>query len=190
MSEDSIISLKNVNKWFGDFHVLKDVDLEVKKKERIVVCGPSGSGKSTLIRCINRLEEHQEGTIIVDGIDEKNNLSHLRCHKIELKKNHNDNGNTPRSIGTNYAINRNFDFIMYLDADNWFLNNHVNSLLNLTKEEVLIACSYRSFYTVDEKKMSYLEDDDCLNKKFVDTSCYLIPRKFFKLIFTYLLFEL
>ena len=67
MSEDSIISLKNVNKWFGDFHVLKDVDLEVKKKERIVVCGPSGSGKSTLIRCINRLEEHQEGTIIVDG---------------------------------------------------------------------------------------------------------------------------
>ena len=69
MSEDSIISLQNVNKWFGDFHVLKDVDLEVKKKERIVVCGPSGSGKSTMIRCINRLEEHQEGTIIVDGID-------------------------------------------------------------------------------------------------------------------------
>ena len=61
MSEDSIISLKNVNKWFGEFHVLKDVDLEVKKKERIVVCGPSGSGKSTMIRCINRLEEHQEG---------------------------------------------------------------------------------------------------------------------------------
>ena len=56
MSEESIISLKNVNKWFGDFHVLQDVNLEVKKKERIVVCGPSGSGKSTLIRCINRLE--------------------------------------------------------------------------------------------------------------------------------------
>ena len=56
MSEDSIISLKNVNKWFGEFHVLKDVDLEVKKKERIVVCGPSGSGKSTMIRCINRLD--------------------------------------------------------------------------------------------------------------------------------------
>ena len=65
-----------------------------------------------------------EHIIIVDGIDEKNNLSDLRCHKIELKKNHNDNGNTPRSIGTNYAINRNFDFIMYLDADNWFLKNH------------------------------------------------------------------
>ena len=59
MSDDSIISLQNVNKWFGDFHVLKDVDLSVKKKERIVVCGPSGSGKSTMIRCINRLEEHQ-----------------------------------------------------------------------------------------------------------------------------------
>ena len=56
MSEESIISLKNVNKWFGDFHVLQDVNLEVKKKERIVVCGPSGSGKSTMIRCINRLE--------------------------------------------------------------------------------------------------------------------------------------
>ena len=56
MSENSIISLQNVNKWFGDFHVLQDVNLEVKKKERIVVCGPSGSGKSTMIRCINRLE--------------------------------------------------------------------------------------------------------------------------------------
>ena len=65
MSEESIISLKNVNKWFGDFHVLQDVNLEVKKKERIVVCGPSGSGKSTMIRCINRLEEHQEGSIVV-----------------------------------------------------------------------------------------------------------------------------
>ena len=64
MSEDSIISLKNVNKWFGDFHVLQDVNLEVKKKERIVVCGPSGSGKSTMIRCINRLEEHQELSLI------------------------------------------------------------------------------------------------------------------------------
>ena len=65
MSQESIISLKNVNKWFGDFHVLQDVNLEVKKKERIVVCGPSGSGKSTMIRCINRLEEHQEGSIVL-----------------------------------------------------------------------------------------------------------------------------
>ena len=69
MSEESIISLKNVNKWFGDFHVLQDVNLEVKKKERIVVCGPSGSGKSTMIRCINRFEEHQERSIVVDGIE-------------------------------------------------------------------------------------------------------------------------
>ena len=66
---DSIIQIKNVNKWFGDFQVLKDINLEVKPKEKIVVCGPSGSGKSTLIRCINRLEEHQQGDIIVDGND-------------------------------------------------------------------------------------------------------------------------
>ena len=64
---DKIIEMKNVNKWFGDFQVLKDVNLDVKQKQKIVVCGPSGSGKSTLIRCINRLEEHQKGTIIVDG---------------------------------------------------------------------------------------------------------------------------
>ena len=64
---DSIIEIKNVNKWFGDFQVLKDINLEVQQKQKIVVCGPSGSGKSTLIRCINRLEEHQEGSIIVDG---------------------------------------------------------------------------------------------------------------------------
>ena len=66
---DKIIELKSVNKWFGDFQVLKDVDLEVGLKQKIVVCGPSGSGKSTLIRCINRLEEHQEGRITVDGIE-------------------------------------------------------------------------------------------------------------------------
>ena len=64
---DSIIEIKNVNKWFDDFQVLKDINLEVKQKQKIVVCGPSGSGKSTLIRCINRLEEHQEGNIVVDG---------------------------------------------------------------------------------------------------------------------------
>ena len=68
MSE-KIIELKGVNKWFGDFQVLKDVNLEVGLKQKIVVCGPSGSGKSTLIRCINRLEEHQQGQITVDGIE-------------------------------------------------------------------------------------------------------------------------
>ena len=63
----AIIEMKEVNKWFGDFQVLKDINLEVAEKQKIVVCGPSGSGKSTLIRCINRLEEHQKGKIIVDG---------------------------------------------------------------------------------------------------------------------------
>ena len=64
---DNIIQINNMNKWFGDFQVLKDINLEVEANKKIVVCGPSGSGKSTLIRCINRLEEHQKGTIIVDG---------------------------------------------------------------------------------------------------------------------------
>jgi len=68
MSEP-VILLARVNKWFGRFHVLRDVDLEVARGERIVVCGPSGSGKSTLIRCINRLEEHQEGRVVVDGVE-------------------------------------------------------------------------------------------------------------------------
>ena len=63
-----IIEMRGVNKWFGQFHVLKDIDLSVGKGERVVVCGPSGSGKSTLIRCINRLEQHDEGAIVVDGI--------------------------------------------------------------------------------------------------------------------------
>ena len=79
---DSIIEIKDVNKWFGDFQVLKDINLEVKAKEKIVVCGPSGSGKSTLIRCINRLEEHQKGNIIVDGTeisDDTKNIEQVRA---------------------------------------------------------------------------------------------------------------
>ena len=63
---EQVIQLEKVNKWFDDFHVLKDIDLTVTKGQKIVVCGPSGSVKSTLIRCINRLEEHQEGSIVVD----------------------------------------------------------------------------------------------------------------------------
>jgi general L-amino acid transport system ATP-binding protein len=81
ISSEVIIDLNKVNKWYGEFHVLKDIDLVVHKGERIVVCGPSGSGKSTLIRCINKLEEHQEGTIVVDGILlDKNlkNIDHIR----------------------------------------------------------------------------------------------------------------
>ena len=64
-----IITINKLNKWYGKFHVLKDIDLEVNKTEKIVICGPSGSGKSTLIRCINRLEVHQEGSIVVDGTE-------------------------------------------------------------------------------------------------------------------------
>ena len=68
MTENPIVSIKGLNKWYGDFHVLRDINLAVGKGERIVICGPSGSGKSTLIRCINALEEFQEGEIVVDGI--------------------------------------------------------------------------------------------------------------------------
>ncbi|MFP1944963.1 amino acid ABC transporter ATP-binding protein [Lonsdalea quercina] len=68
-SADYMITLENVNKWYGYFHVLKDINLQVKQGERIVLCGPSGSGKSTTIRCINHLEEHQKGRIVVDGIE-------------------------------------------------------------------------------------------------------------------------
>ena len=69
VSSEVMIHMTGVHKWFGEFHVLKDINLTVHRSERIVVCGPSGSGKSTMIRCINRLEEHQKGQIIVDGIE-------------------------------------------------------------------------------------------------------------------------
>ena len=79
---DPIIKINNMNKWFGDFQVLKDINLEVEQNKKIVVCGPSGSGKSTLIRCINRLEEHQKGSIIVDGTElteETKNIEQIRA---------------------------------------------------------------------------------------------------------------
>ena len=69
-----IIEFAKVNKWYGEFHVLRDIDLQVAKGERIVICGPSGSGKSTLIRCINSLEEHQEGRLVVDGVEVTDDL--------------------------------------------------------------------------------------------------------------------
>ena len=69
MSSDAAVAMQGVHKWYGAFHVLRNIDLTVKRGERIVICGPSGSGKSTLIRCINRLEEHQRGSIVVDGIE-------------------------------------------------------------------------------------------------------------------------
>src|SRR5258706_15612453 len=74
MTANSIVSITGLNKWYGDFHVLRDINLDVAKGERIVICGPSGSGKSTLIRCINALEEFQEGEIVVDGIELGPNL--------------------------------------------------------------------------------------------------------------------
>ena len=79
---DPIVSFEKVNKWYGnDFHALRDIDLQVGRGERIVICGPSGSGKSTLIRCINRLEEHQQGRLVVDGIelsDDVKAIEHVR----------------------------------------------------------------------------------------------------------------
>lgn len=69
MAAEDIIVIENMNKWYGDFHVLKDINLRVKQGERIVICGPSGSGKSTMIRCINRLEEFQRGSLVVDGVE-------------------------------------------------------------------------------------------------------------------------
>ncbi|MBZ0259417.1 MAG: amino acid ABC transporter ATP-binding protein [Hyphomicrobiales bacterium] len=71
------IAISGMNKWYGEFHVLRDINLSVDKGERIVICGPSGSGKSTLIRCINRLEEHQKGQIVVDGIELTNDLKKI-----------------------------------------------------------------------------------------------------------------
>lgn len=84
MQDNNIIEIKNLNKWYGDFHVLKDINLTVKKGEIIVVCGPSGSGKSTLIRCINRLEEFQEGKIIVDGIELCDDVKKIKAIREEV----------------------------------------------------------------------------------------------------------
>ena len=80
----SLIELKSVNKWFGQFHVLSDINLDVKEGEKIVICGPSGSGKSTLIRCINRLEEHQAGDIIVDGVTLSNDVKNIEAIRREV----------------------------------------------------------------------------------------------------------
>jgi general L-amino acid transport system ATP-binding protein len=77
LKTDMAVKLVNVNKWYGEFHVLRDINLAVKGGERIVICGPSGSGKSTMIRCVNRLEEHQQGQIIVDGVELTNDLKKI-----------------------------------------------------------------------------------------------------------------
>ena len=83
MSE-AIIKIENMNKWFGDFQVLKDINLSVEKNKKIVVCGPSGSGKSTLIRCINRVEEHQKGSIVVDGTELSEDTKNIEQVRAEV----------------------------------------------------------------------------------------------------------
>jgi general L-amino acid transport system ATP-binding protein len=83
-SDNAMVEIIEMHKWFGDFHVLQGIDLNVQKGERIVICGPSGSGKSTLIRCINRLEEHQTGRIIVDGTELTNNIKKIEKIRAEV----------------------------------------------------------------------------------------------------------
>jgi general L-amino acid transport system ATP-binding protein len=83
-AEEPIIFCQDVNKWYGNFHVLKDVNLEISPKEVLVIIGPSGSGKSTFIRCINRLEEHQEGTIMVDGIELSHDVRNIAAIRSEI----------------------------------------------------------------------------------------------------------
>jgi len=84
VSDEVAIEIRNMNKWYGDFHVLKDINMVVNRGERIVVCGPSGSGKSTLIRCINRLEVHQKGDIIVDGTELSSDLKNIDKIRSEV----------------------------------------------------------------------------------------------------------
>jgi general L-amino acid transport system ATP-binding protein len=84
MVDQPFIQLNRVNKWYGEFHVLRDLSLSVAKSERIVICGPSGSGKSTMIRCINRLEEHQQGQIIVEGIELTNDIKNIDAIRREV----------------------------------------------------------------------------------------------------------
>ena len=81
---ETCIEINAMHKWYGEFHVLKDINLNVKKGEKIVICGPSGSGKSTMIRCINRLEEHQQGQIIVDGVELTNDLKNIDAVRREV----------------------------------------------------------------------------------------------------------
>ncbi len=84
MEKENIIEIKDLNKWYGDFHVLKDINLNVKQGEIIVVCGPSGSGKSTLIRCINYLEQFQEGSITVDGIEVMDDIKKIKALREDV----------------------------------------------------------------------------------------------------------
>ncbi len=81
---ESVIQVTNMNKWYGDFHVLRDINLDVKQGERIVICGPSGSGKSTMIRCFNRLEEHQQGNVVVNGVELTDNVKNIEVIRKDV----------------------------------------------------------------------------------------------------------
>lgn len=83
-SNESVIQIKDLNKWYGNFHVLKDINLRVKKGEKIVICGPSGSGKSTMIRCINRLEEFQKGSLVVNGVEMIEDVKNIEAIRREV----------------------------------------------------------------------------------------------------------
>ena len=84
MAQETMVELRDLNKWYGEFHVLKNINLNVKKGERIVICGPSGSGKSTMIRCINRLEEHQQGEILVNGTQLTEDLKKIEAIRRDV----------------------------------------------------------------------------------------------------------
>ncbi|WP_180961913.1 amino acid ABC transporter ATP-binding protein [Salinivibrio kushneri] len=84
MNKDYVIEIKKMNKWYGEFHALKDINLKVEKGEKIVICGPSGSGKSTMIRCINHLEEHQQGQITVAGVPLNDNIKNIQAIRDEV----------------------------------------------------------------------------------------------------------
>ena len=83
-ADEPVIQMQGVHKWFGQFHVLKDINLNVTQGERIVLCGPSGSGKSTTIRCLNRLEEHQQGRIVINGVELTNDLKQIEAIRSEV----------------------------------------------------------------------------------------------------------
>jgi len=133
-----IIQFDKVNKWFGNFHVLKDIDLKVSRGERIVICGPSGSGKSTLIRCINRLEEHQEGNIIVDGIELTDDVKNIDAIRSEVG-----------------MVFQSFNLFPHLSViDNLIIGQHlVRKLPKLAATE--IAMTYLQRVKIDDQAEKY-----------------------------------
>lgn len=121
--------------------------------------------------------------IISDGEDKNNQLKKLKCISLELPFSYNNNGNTPRSVGINLAISKGYDYIAFLDADNWFHSEHILSLVNLLKKNNSnIGCSFRTFHNEAGEIIKVDEDDDVLEHKHVDTSCYLLEKDIHHLI--------